>query len=98
MRASVRRMAASRAGVSSSPSSSSLSSDSESESPEVRSSVSASEPYFSLTAHDQKETKSARCGAYKKTGMGGPRTLREFLALFAVLKRFCIVVVDCELV
>ena len=49
MRASVRRMAASRAGVSSSPSSSSLSSDSESESPASKSSMSASEPYFSST-------------------------------------------------
>jgi hypothetical protein len=50
-------MAASRAGVSSSPSSSSLSSDSESESSEFfGSSVSASEPYLSLTVVHEEES------------------------------------------
>lgn len=85
-------MATSRAGVSSSPSSSSLSSDSESESSEFESSVSASEPYFSLTAHDG--IKNQR-GATAKEAM---RTFHELLAFFAILKGFCVVLVDSELV
>lgn len=66
-------MAASRAGVSSSPSSSSLSPDSESESSEPKSSVSASEPYFSLTAHDKKKRTSQRDAVRVKKSRGGWR-------------------------
>lgn len=95
-------MATSRAGVSSSPSSSSLSADSESESSEIESSVSASEPYLSLTAHDgiknQRGALCARVACLQQLRRGKLRTFRELLAFFAILKRFCIVLVDCELV
>ena len=92
-------MATSTAGVSSSPSSSSLSSDSESESSEFESLlVSASEPYFSLTAHDGIKNQRGVHWQHAFATAGQMRTFRELLAFFAILERFCIVLVDCELV
>lgn len=91
MRASVRRMAASTAIVSSSPSSSSDSADSESVSSLSRSDSEISDPNFSLTKGRNSE------GLCKGSG-GGRRTLVEFLALFFVLKCLRVVLVHCYLV